>query len=225
MPDTPQVDVSKSERAYSVLKARILDGSYGPGHRIVLGQLAKELSVSAVPVREAVRRLEAEGYVDFVRNVGAQVVGIDAGEYAHAMQTLAILEGAATALAATHLSEHELAAATELNERMKASLRDFDPVSFTARNHEFHELLCGRCPNPQLRDLVHKAWSRLALIRRTTFSLVPGRAARSVAEHEQLLTLIRDGAPAEEIEMCARRHKLATLDAFLASGRGVFPQV
>ena len=59
---------SKSEQAYAAVKARIVDGSYSPGYRLVLAKIAEDLGVSVVPVREAIRRLEAEGLVKFERN-------------------------------------------------------------------------------------------------------------------------------------------------------------
>jgi len=209
---------SKSERAYQVIKSRIVDGSYSPGYRLVLDQLARELRVSPVPVREAVRRLEAEQFVQFERNVGARVTGINPTEYRHAMQTLAIVEGAATGLAAPLLSPAELARAAEVNDRMRASLRDFDPLAFTALNREVHRLLCAPCPNPQLTELVTRGWARMATIRDSSFTFIPGRAAESVAEHDGLLRLISAGAAPAEVEAAAREHRLATLRAFLARG-------
>ncbi|EIV92875.1 GntR family transcriptional regulator [Frankia sp. QA3] len=205
---------SKADNAYETIKARIEGGQYGPGHRLVFDQLARELSVSPVPVREAVRRLEAEGYVTFQRNVGATVATVDSDQYVFTMQVLGLLEGAATAMAAPVLSPADLERARELNNQMRESLAQFDPVGFTRLNREFHEVLCRRCPNPQLRSLVEREWSRLDVIRRTTFGIVPGRATRSVLEHEHLVRLIEAGASAGEIERVAREHKLATLRAF-----------
>lgn len=207
---------SKSERAYRTIKDRIADGTYGAGHRLVLDQLAAELSVSPVPIREALRRLEAEGYVEFQRNVGAQVASIDATQYTSTMQVLALLEGAATAMAAPLIGADDLDRAREINERMRKSLAEFDPLGFTQLNHEFHEVVCACCPNGHLRALMEREWSRLNVIRRTTFSLVPGRAAASVDEHEHLLRLIEAGASAGEIERVAREHKLGTLHALQA---------
>lgn len=206
---------SKSEHAYETIKARIVDGRYSPGHRLVLDRLARELDISPVPVREAVRRLEAERFVEFSRNVGARVSGIDPEQYAHAMQTLAIVEGAATALAGPLLTGADLAEARAVNDRMRALLPALDPVAFTALNNDFHRALFRRCPNPLLGELVESSWSRLAVIRRSTFEHVPARAAGSVAEHDRLLTLITDGADATEIESCARQHRLATLATYL----------
>jgi DNA-binding GntR family transcriptional regulator len=56
---------SKSERAYAAIKEKILGGDYTPGYRLVLAKLADDLGFSEVPVREAIRRLEAESFVTF----------------------------------------------------------------------------------------------------------------------------------------------------------------
>lgn len=215
MADEPAT-LSKSQRAYQTIKSRITEGDYGPGYRLVLGQLARELEVSAVPIREAIRMLEAEGFVEFERNVGAQVAAINPVEYSHTMETLAIVEGAATGLAAPHISAELVEKAAEINDRMRTSLRDFDPLGFTKLNQEFHEALFAPCPNPYLLDMVRRGWTRLASIRESTFSFVPGRAEASVAEHDQLLQLLRTGAEPDVVERAARAHRIATMTAFLS---------
>ncbi|WP_448809267.1 GntR family transcriptional regulator [Agromyces bauzanensis] len=207
---------SKSQQAYDYLRERIDDGRFVPGYRLVLGQIARELDVSVVPVREAIRRLEAEGYVTFERNVGAQVALIKETEYLHTMQTLSIVEGAATSLSAPYLTAEQLQRARQINERMRRLLDDFDPHRFTALNTEFHATLYEACPNPHILDLVHRGWNRLKLLRDTSFSFVPYRAAESVAEHERIIELIESGADALQIELAARAHRTATLDAVLA---------
>lgn len=209
---------SKSQHAYDVIKSRILDGQYSHGYRLVLDRLARELEISVVPVREAIRRLEAEQFIHFERNVGARVSGINPVEYQHAMQTLAIVEGAATALSMPLLGAAELAHAGEVNERMRTSLAQFDPVMFTRLNREFHQTLYAPCPNPTLVDVVERQWARLSSIRDSTFVFVPGRAHESVAEHDAILELIRTRADAAAVESCCRAHRLATLDAFLTRG-------
>jgi DNA-binding GntR family transcriptional regulator len=211
--------VTKSQLAYETIKARILDGRYGPGYRLVLDQIGRELEVSAVPVREALRRLEAEELIQFERNVGARVVAIDPAAYRHAMETVAIVEGAATGLAAPLLTPEALTRARSLNERMRRSLAEFDPLAFTALNAEFHEVLFSACPNPNLVDLVQRCWTRLAAVRDSTFASVPGRAPKSVEEHERLLALIEGGGEPAEVEQFARGHRLATLEAYLARER------
>ena len=219
MAETVLAAGSKSQQAYEAVKARIVEGTYSPGYRLVLGSIAKDLGVSVVPVREAIRRLEAEGLVTFERNVGATVAGIDPTEYLYTMQTLSIVEGAATALSAPLIDAVAIARARAVNEEMRECLHHFDPVRFTRLNQDFHSILFEHCPNPHILDLVHRGWNRLAALRSSTFRFVPGRAHESVNEHEALLQLIESGATADEIEKAARLHRSATLDAYLAQSK------
>ncbi|WP_020494644.1 GntR family transcriptional regulator [Sciscionella marina] len=206
---------SKSQLAYEWLRDRIVSHRFTPGYRLVLSQIAGELGISTVPVREAIRRLEAEGLVTFEKNIGAQVALVDEGEYVTTMQTLAVVEGAATGFSAPLLTKEDLARAHAVNKRLRDSLEHFDPRRFTELNEEFHAILFGRCPNEHITDLVRRGWSRLRMLRDSTFSFVPGRAVESVAEHEHIVELIADGADPIEVELAARRHRTATLDAFL----------
>jgi len=214
---TQLVEVSKSRRAYEWIRERITSGSYGPGYRLVLTSLAAELAISVVPVREAIRELSAEGLVTFERNVGARVAMVDAGQYRAAMQVISVVESAATALAARHLTAADLTRARELNGVMRSGLIDLDSGAFSALNQEFHRTLYARCPNPRLLELVEVEWARLGHLRDSIFSFVPGRAPDSVCEHDALLDLIAARASPEEIEQAVRRHRNGTLSAFLTT--------
>jgi DNA-binding GntR family transcriptional regulator len=208
--------LSKAQMAYSYIRERITSGQFPPGYRLVLGQIADELAVSVVPVREAIRLLEAECLVTFERNVGAQVAMIDANEYCHALQTLSIIEAAATALAAPHIPAKAIRQARAIDEKMSRCIGRFDPVRFAEFNFQFHSTLFEYCSNPRLLDMVRLEWNRVKALRNSIFTFVPGRARDSVAEHEKLLRLIERRAPALEIEAATRAHRTATMDAFLA---------
>ncbi len=215
MTDTTQTARSKSQQAYHWIKERIADQVFTPGYRLVLGTIASDLDMSVVPVREAIRQLEAEGLVTFERNVGARVSMVDDTQYRFSMQSLSILEGAATALAARRLTADDLRDARRINALMIETLAHFDPRAFTRLNQEFHATLFARCPNPRMLELVEAEWARLGHLRDSTFSFVPGRAQESVHEHENIVRLIERGAPLGEIEKAARRHRSATLDAYM----------
>ena len=207
---------SKSERAYRLIRERIDSGRYVPGYRLVLAPIAQELGMSVVPVREAIRRLEAEQLVTFERNVGAQVSLVKETEYLHTMQTLALVEGSATGLAAPFITADQIRRARAINATMRESLSAFDPQRFTELNLEFHAVLFETCPNPHILDLVHRGWNRMKVLRNSSFSFVPGRAQESVDEHERILELIEQGADALAVELAAREHRTKTLDAVLA---------
>jgi len=206
---------SKSQRAYDHLHERIERGVYGPGYRLVLDAIARDLDMSVVPVREALRRLEAEGVVTFERNVGARVTEIDPDDLHETTETLAMVEGAAIGLAVPSLTADDVAEARRLNEQMRESLAAFDPVRLTRLNEAFHRTLTDPCPNEQLKGLVDDGWRRLARLRQSTFGFVPGRAHDSVEEHERILRLLEAGARAHDVELAVRDHRLASLHAYL----------
>ncbi|MBT0772908.1 GntR family transcriptional regulator [Kineosporia sp. J2-2] len=209
-------DLSKSQTAYLWLRERIATGAFGPGYRLVLSSLAAELSMSVVPVREAVRALTAEGLVSFERNVGARVALLDDAQYRFALQTISVVEGAATALAAPLLTPADLARARELNDMVRQGLPDLDPRVFRTVNQELHRTLYAPCPNPRLLEVVASEWARLGHLRDSASGIVPGRASATVAEHDDLIDLIENGATATRIEAAVRRHRTGSLPADLA---------
>jgi DNA-binding GntR family transcriptional regulator len=205
---------TKQERVYQDVRERILGGTYVPGFRIVIDALAEEFGVSALPVREAIRRLEAEGLVVFRPNVGAQVAPAEPGVFDEEMSVLAVLEGYATAQAAPLLDEDDLRALTEITDRMVDAMESLDTLRFGRLNHEFHAVILQRCPNAALVDLVNGVTRRLDAIRRTVFVQIPYRGAASVAEHRELIRLLAERAAPEAIERAAREHKLRTVESF-----------
>jgi DNA-binding GntR family transcriptional regulator len=209
------VAVSKAERAYQILKERIMDGTYGPGKRLVIDQLSREHEISSVPWRESLRRLEAEGWVDIAQNIGAVVKTFDTDTWHRTMRLLARLEALATSLSAEHLTADDIAHARALNREAAEALANFDPRRFGELNREFHAVLCSRCDDERLNALVETEWTRLELVRRSAFWYAPGRALASLAEHDGILDLIEGGADPEMIETASRRHDINTLEAVM----------
>ena len=216
MPRVKRTGQTKQETVYRAIRERILSGVYGPGYRVVIDALATEFSVSALPVREAIRRLEAEGLVIFRRNAGAHVAPADPGLFDQEMTALAVLEGYATALAAERIGADDLARLEEINGAMEDAIGRLDPLSFGRLNQEFHAVIHGHCANPAMVELLRDVARRLDAIRRTVFVQIPYRGPASVIEHRELIELLRRKAPASEIETAAREHKLHTVRSFRA---------
>jgi DNA-binding GntR family transcriptional regulator len=217
MATTPKPkNLTKQERVYREVRERILSGAYGPGYRVVIDALAEEFEVSALPVREAIRRLEAEGLVIYRPNAGAQVAPAEPGVFDEEMTVLAILEGYATALAAPELTTADIEQLTAVNDRMIRAMEQMDSLTFGRLNQEFHAQIHQRCPNAALVAMLHDVARRLDAIRRTVFIQIPYRGAESVSEHRALIELLSRGAPADEIEAAARQHKLHTVESFRA---------
>lgn len=206
--------VTKQERAYRAIRERILDGVYGPGYRVVIDTLATELEVSAVPVREAIRRLEAEGLIVYRPNAGAQVAPAEPGLYDEELTVLAVLEGYATALAAPELGSEDVERLKAINERMVEAMERIDALSFGRLNQEFHAAIYTCCSNSSLVEMLHDVGRRLDAIRRTVFVQIPYRGSASIDEHRHLIGLIEAGAPFADVEAAARQHKLNTVASF-----------
>ncbi|VEI13434.1 GntR family transcriptional regulator [Trueperella bialowiezensis] len=208
---------SKSTMVYEALRDAIVAGRYTPGYRLTISTLAKEFGVSAVPVREAIRWLQAEGFVEYTHNVGAQVTQIDVTKYADSLRVLALLEGMATASSAPHLTGADLATARKLNDEMRfvVGMPVFDSANYRKLNEQFHAVLTSASPNSRLISLMKREAERVALMRRTSFEFDAQRSMTSVQQHHELLNLIEGGADATEIEIFARQHKLASLERSL----------
>ncbi len=125
---------SKAEQCYRILRERIMGGTYGPGHRLVIDQLVREYGISSVPWRESLRRLEAEGWVNIVPNVGAVVQTFNTDTWQRTLRLLARLEGYATAASALRLTPADLGRARQLNREMTEALASLDTVEAVLRH-------------------------------------------------------------------------------------------
>src|SRR5918997_6066312 len=99
---------NKHEFAYRSIRERIEDAVYRPGQRLVIDALARDLNMSQVPIREAIRRLQAEGWISYRRNSGPEVANIGLEQWQSTMEVLAVLEGYATGLAAPQITAEDL---------------------------------------------------------------------------------------------------------------------
>jgi DNA-binding GntR family transcriptional regulator len=205
--------VNKQERTYTILRDRILSGALRPKARLNIDALARELGVSAIPVREALRRLEAEGWVRYQPNAGAIVAPVDTTTWEQEMVAMAILEGAATADAAAHLRPADFAKLRAIAAEMETAAAD--PLLFSTLNRGLHATIVARCANACLLELLDQTNRRLDRIRSTMFAYLPQRPTAAVGEHARLLELLESG-DAAAVEQFARWHKLQTVEAYRA---------
>jgi DNA-binding GntR family transcriptional regulator len=207
--------VNKQERTYTILRDRIHSGSFAPLERLNIDALARELGVSPIPVREALRRLEAEGWVRFTPNVGAVVSPVDSTSWEQAMVALAVLEGAASAEAQQNLRRSDFARLRKIASGMEEAAASSDPLRFSKLNRALHATIVARCSNTYLLELLEQTNSRLDRVRSTMFVYLPHRSEEALGEHLRLIELLQSGSK-EEVEAYARWHKLRTVEAYRA---------
>jgi DNA-binding GntR family transcriptional regulator len=195
-----------SEEAYDVLREAILGGRLQPGARIVEADIARQMATSRSPVREAVRKLEHEGLVEYVPRRGTIVVGLSRDDVADAYQLRAHLEAYGARLAATRASEEQLARMLEMIERMRASAVAGDLEGLVAADVEFHRLVCEASSSRRLlqawETLNPARWTLVSGLRATDLSL------EQIAErHWPILAALQSRKP-DHAENIIRSHIL-----------------
>jgi DNA-binding GntR family transcriptional regulator len=127
-----------AERAYQSIRQRIMDGSFAPGTPLREEMLAGEIGVSRTPVRDALRRLLADGLVESTRNRGTFVAEITSDDLHEVYHLRATLEGFAANRAATRITAEEITALEQLADEMEAL--DHSGTDLEARTARFHAL-------------------------------------------------------------------------------------
>ena len=202
---------TKQDHAYHVLKDHIARGLLLPGQRIVVNRFAGEIGTSAVPVREALLRLEAEGLVTITPHVGAVVTLITGERIEMTLEALAVLEGYATRKAAFRANQ----IITELEHHhrtMETAARADDWESFSRENRAFHFLIYTVIDNTVVTKTITELWSQLdTCLSASAFYLMPDRALTSVHEHAQIIAMLNDPlVDLDALDALARTHKLNT---------------
>lgn len=202
---------NKTQRVYDFVMERIVEGAYEAGAPLNIGQIAEETGVSLIPAREALRRLESEGLVEFVFHRGVRVAELGVSDYRDILQTLAVLEALAVSMSAPFLGADELAQARELNRTMDEAHAAGDFHSYNENSLEFHSLLSSRCPNRYLRDTLERGQLRVAAVRAAVVGYRSAIAPQLSREHVELLDMIEAGASSGDIEQHMRSHREGTL--------------
>ncbi|MGY6549965.1 MAG: GntR family transcriptional regulator [Roseinatronobacter sp.] len=188
-------DLPQGQSAYDRLLDEIRHGTLPPGARLREVDLAARLSISRTPVREAIRRLEADGLVEHLPRQGASLRRLSYAEVMELYEMRAVLEGTAARLAARSASELELRELAEINRDMTARAI---PAEIVRLNRQFHATLINAAKNRYLQRAIGAMGRTLLILGQSTL-LDPARCASAAQEHETLLAAlrIRDGAAAE----------------------------
>ncbi len=188
----PAPAFSKAGFAYDTLRRKILQGVYKPGDRLRLAQLARELNLSEMPVREALRLLQKDGLVAMHLHRGAEVATLSYQRGQDVTEARMTLEKAA-ALAALPL--HDAASLAELARLLDGMERAASrPVRFALKNRAFWTALLAPCPNRFMHDLIQELWDQVWQASSTSvFAVMPHRVQETAAENRAILSLMMDG--------------------------------
>lgn len=178
---------STSRMIAIALRTAIVDGTLAPGAPLRQDAIARHFSVSAIPVREALRQLESEGWARVELNKGATVAPLSADEAHEIYEIRAALESLAIGLA---IPAHTPATLRIADTLCKAAAAETDPSLYVARNEAFHLSLYEPAARPRLFEMIRTLHGRGERYLRLKFGL-PSYKRASDREHAALLRAVR----------------------------------
>ena len=205
---------STPETVREALRLAISSGDLAPGVQLRQDELATRFGTSRIPVREALRQLEAEGFVTFLPNRGAVVSDLSVDEVVELLEIRIALECHALRLAIPVLGEIDLDEARKI---LQAYDSEPDPAKWGAFNWKFHETLYAPCNRPRLLAMIEANYGHVGRFTRTLVSRATGKE-RPQREHYQLLELCRDGEVEKAVRLL-RDHIVQTQKTLKAAQR------
>ena len=183
-----------AELAYMFILDRILAGDLAPGERLREEELAKKLGVSRTPIREAIRRLAAEGLIEVEANRGALIPKIDPREVDEIFDLRALLEGYGAEQATLNISRRALSNLREFAEEMRDEVGkpQIDLGRLAGLNTAFHQGIFNGAANSHLINIRYLV-TRLPLIYRTYRLYTREELIHSVNQHIEIVTAVGHG--------------------------------
>lgn len=183
---------TKADIVYEELRERILNGELRPGERVPISQVAREIGVSDIPAREGVKRLEADGLLEFATHKGAVVASMGVEDVDELFAIRSELEALAVRRAAQSIDADQLAALRELLDAMAVAERDGDMEAYGRLNRAFHMGAYAAQPYRRLTAMIESLWDSTDWCRRI-FRADADSVRASSAEHEAIYDALARG--------------------------------
>ena len=209
-----------TDRAYDVIKRRIIELKLAPGVIFTETQLAKELKLSKTPVREALARLRREHLVEVSARSGYRASSITLQDARDLFALRMLLEEEAVRMAARHLPDPGYL--SRLEELCRTSYRPDDKASITQflrANTEFHGMIARASGNPRLADMLLEVLDQMERLFHVGLALMP-RSDQIVHEHRDLLNALISGDEPRAAEIAVKQLHTSqgmVIDALMSS--------
>lgn len=209
----PLIVDTKAAQIRQRLSEAIINGELRPGDRIVLDEIARELGVSKIPLREALSSLEGAGLVVNTPHAGPRVAPLPTHELRGIYHLREEVEPLAMQLAAEHLDEDALSDLRELNEDMRRGLGRLSDVEMGSLNSRFHLEIARATTFQTIVEVVDELLTKVRRYR----AVIEGFAAdweHAIAEHDEILSALAAGDAARAVAtMRAHVHARAEIEA------------
>jgi DNA-binding GntR family transcriptional regulator len=197
------------------LRDAIRKGVLKPGERLMEIQLAEELGVSRTPVREAIRKLELEGYVIMMPRRGTYVANLSIRDVNEVFEIRTSLDSLASGLAAERITDEELERLQRLLVMIGEYIEENNMEKIVETDTEFHDILYQASRNTRLVGIIFNLREQLTRFRSTSMAY-PGRLKETLEEHRHLVEAIAQG-DALEAQRAAEEHMEKSEQTLLTS--------
>ncbi len=198
------------------IRSAILSGSLPPGARLKQAQLAADLNVSRIPVREALRILESEGLIESTPGKGSRVIELTRRDAEDVLSVRGALEGLAARLAAARVTSSDIEMLRKIIEAGQEATMEGDHVSATEFHTQFHLELARLSGNARLYDDLSVMPAKTEWINAT---LLQTRGTFSWSEHSDIVDAVAAG-DADLAEQLMREHSAAVARALTEASLG-----
>jgi DNA-binding GntR family transcriptional regulator len=214
------IKVALHDQVAARLRAMLVEGEIAPGAKLNERELSEQLNVSRTPLREAIKRLGAEGLVDLLPGRGAVAVKLSEADVLHTFEVLAGLEGQSGALAAERITDEELSEVRALHYEMMASVARGDLSAYYRLNALIHTAINNAAKNPLLVRTYAAINARVQSLRFSTNQNLENWR-RAVKEHEMMIDALsaRDAAALRQVLIDHVDNKRDTVLELLRTGR------
>lgn len=205
---------SKKDAVYDSIRTAIFAGGFQPGERLVIDALARELGVSAIPVREALQLLQADGLVDIKPHAGATVTEIQPDTVYEVFKLLEATEVISSRAACERMSDEDLKELEQLIKAMDGLTRD--PELWSAENVRLHQFICERSGTRLAGEVMLKTldqWNRIRYY--YLDSVFSSRVERAQKQHWAILKALKK-RDAEKVEKVIQKHNQTALSDYQA---------
>jgi len=181
---------TKEEQVADYLRERIISGVFPRGSRLKQADIAEQLGLSITPVREALKLLEAEGYISGDSYRGARVVPFDASASAEILSLRLLLESQLVKAAAEKVVSKDLEDLRVLADEFEEAFSSGDRAVARGVNYRFHRRLYDVAQLPQTLHFVQILWARYPF---DIINALENRGGEAVKEHDEILQTLASG--------------------------------
>lgn len=204
---------TQSEEAYFKIRDAIMYGKLKPGERLIETNVCETFNIGRTPMREAIRRLQMEDYVNIIPNKGTLISEVSIRDVQEIYDIISILEGYATEVAITRLTSAHFKELYSLHSELKKAGLKKDYVKWLEKNAFFHDFFPKVSDNLHLSKVIRSLRDRIYRYRYIAIT-IPGYIQEYILAHEKILEALSDKKPRQAGE-AMRKHVCYVKDVLM----------